>query len=407
MSDSNEYTNEMLDDSPSGRFLVDQHLPVRLSCGQYAWELLNPQRQALLARGITFLPISATSTTNWDAFILVFDVRDMQEPQRDSLLDAMRRTLPAGPIVIGGTDDRNVLLEAINEWHAFRLLPRTFSLDDLLDAIMRVQSILELDTAVERCAHHLLIKCQTLAARVDELNTTQERLLHAERLATLGRTIGALMQPMQEQAVRLEGFRRALSQRLSTESSGAEGSTRLAELVINLGEAQRCFSALVDDMLALAEDRPTGLEFEREEVDPFVERTLRLFQYEPLAQERQIRSDFGSGASVRADRNRLRHVLLNLLRNAAQATDANEVISVRTRNSGREVVIEIEDTGVGMTPDTLKHIFVPFFTTKGVSGMGLGLYLSRATVESHGGTLDCTSSPNQGSSFFIRLPIVE
>lgn len=406
MSDSREHVNELYEQPPSGRFLVDQHLPIRLSCGRRASELLAPHHRSLLARGITLLPIDAATAGDLDASILVVDILDMQGSERDYLLKAIRSTLPAGPIMLGGTDDRAVLLQAINEWHAFRLLPRTSSLDEILDAVTRAQALLELDTAVERCAHHLLVKCQTLAARVEELNTTQERLLHAERLATLGRTIGALMPLMHEQAERLEGFRYALSQQLAAKAEPTEGSARLTELVLNLGEAQRCFAALVEDMLALAEDRPTGLNFENQELDPFVERTLRLFRYDPLAQERRIHSAIRSDARVRADRDRLRHVILNLLRNAAQATDANDVIYVRTRTDGHEAVIEIQDYGAGMTPDTLKHIFASFFTTKGVSGMGLGLYLSRATVESHGGTLDCTSSPKQGSTFFVRLPVL-
>lgn len=407
MPDPNEAIHERSNDAPSGPFLIHRHQPVRVTCGHYAFASLNPLREDLIARGVSVQCADATNTESQESSVLIFDARDMQGPEREFLLAAMRRALPAGPIVIGGADDRNILLKAINEWHAFRLLPRTFSLDAIADAITRAQWILELDTAVERCAHHLLVKCQTLAERVDELNTTQERLLHAERLATLGLTIGALMQPMQDQAVRLEGFRCALAQHLAAAASGDGGSPRLTELVTNLGEAQRCFSALVGDMLALAEDRPTELRLEQEELDPFIERTLRLFRYDPLAQERQICSALGSGSLVRADRNRLRHVILNLLRNAAQASTPSDTICVRTRNSGAEAVIEVADSGVGMSPDTLKHIFVPFFSTKGVSGMGLGLYLSRTTVESHGGMLECSSGEGQGSTFVIRLPIAE
>jgi signal transduction histidine kinase len=109
---------------------------------------------------------------------------------------------------------------------------------------------------------------------------------------------------------------------------------------------------------------------------------------------------------VYADRNRLRHALLNLLRNAAQATTPTDCLRVRTRREGTVARIEVEDTGEGMAPETMNRIFTPFFTTKGTSGMGLGLRLALATIEAHGGALDFTSVLGQGSVFRVSLPVV-
>ena len=98
------------------------------------------------------------------------------------------------------------------------------------------------------------------------------------------------------------------------------------------------------------------------------------------------------------------HVLLNLLRNAAQATAKHGLIAVRSRHEGDWAVIEVEDSGRGMTQGILDQLFTPFFTTKGKAGMGLGLRLAKLTVQSWGGSLACASQTGQGACFRICLP---
>ena len=160
-------------------------------------------------------------------------------------------------------------------------------------------------------------------------------------------------------------------------------------------------------MLALTEERPTAAELQPEPLDPLVRRAVSLFAYDPVARRRHISSMCHSNATVYADRPRLVHVLLNLLRNAAQATQDDGSIRVRTLCEGASAVVEIEDSGCGMSPEVLEHVFTPFFTTKGKAGMGLGLRLSRAAIEAHGGSLSCTSVPKEGTCFRIVLPLVE
>jgi len=97
-------------------------------------------------------------------------------------------------------------------------------------------------------------------------------------------------------------------------------------------------------------------------------------------------------------------VLLNLMRNAAQATRDGDAIIVRTLRDDDICFVEVEDFGTGMSEEVRTRIFSPFFTTKGQAGMGLGLRMSRAAVERQGGSLECTSQLGRGSRFRIRLP---
>lgn len=115
--------------------------------------------------------------------------------------------------------------------------------------------------------------------------------------------------------------------------------------------------------------------------------------------------------TIAADETRVGQVLVNLLVNAAQAIpqgDAeNQRIFVSTKTQGTEsVVVTIQDTGTGMSPEVARRIFDPFFTTKppGV-GTGLGLSVCRSLVEAMQGELTAQSEPGEGSTFSLRLPI--
>jgi len=81
-------------------------------------------------------------------------------------------------------------------------------------------------------------------------------------------------------------------------------------------------------------------------------------------------------------------------------------IRVRTGHSERDVWITVEDTGRGIDDDTVKQIFLPFFTTKDVGqGTGLGLSVAHGIIASHGGTIDVSSKVGRGTRFIIHLPI--
>jgi signal transduction histidine kinase len=111
----------------------------------------------------------------------------------------------------------------------------------------------------------------------------------------------------------------------------------------------------------------------------------------------------------------LNQVFLNIVLNAAHAiedavrgTGGRGRITVRTRQEEGGVTIEISDTGRGIPPEIHDRIFDPFFTTKEVGrGTGQGLAIARAViVEKHGGTLTFETGAGQGTTFFIRLPMI-
>jgi len=107
---------------------------------------------------------------------------------------------------------------------------------------------------------------------------------------------------------------------------------------------------------------------------------------------------------ISGDLAELREALTNILFNAIEAMPRGGMLAIRTGVRGQEVFIEVEDTGVGMTPEVQKKVFQPFFTTK-PDGMGLGLSLVYGTVKRHNGQIEIRSRPNQGTTVTLLFPI--
>ena len=102
----------------------------------------------------------------------------------------------------------------------------------------------------------------------------------------------------------------------------------------------------------------------------------------------------------------LQQAITNITQNAVDAVGKGGHVWVRTRPEARNVRIEIADDGPGIPREALARIFTPFFTTKEVGkGMGLGLTITRQVIKQHGGTLEVDSTPGQGTTFTIRLPL--
>jgi signal transduction histidine kinase len=119
---------------------------------------------------------------------------------------------------------------------------------------------------------------------------------------------------------------------------------------------------------------------------------------------------------VMLDTNQIKQVLVNLLNNAVQAMPDGGRLTVTTRLIEQEIdgeyqelaSVYVSDSGVGIPADNLERIFDPFFTTKEVGqGTGLGLSVSYSIVEKHNGRIEVESTPEQGSTFTLLLPVTE
>jgi two-component system sensor histidine kinase HydH len=165
-------------------------------------------------------------------------------------------------------------------------------------------------------------------------------------------------------------------------------------------------NVMVENLLLLSSDAPPG----RDPVDvpELVQEVVSFVRLGLGDRPLSIAVEVAPGAdavSVRASRNRLVQALSNIVLNAVQATPDHGAITASVSVSGALVGIRVHNTGSHIPPDVMKHLFVPFYTTK-PSGTGLGLAIARQIVTASGGRIDIESDPASGTAFIIELPVI-
>jgi signal transduction histidine kinase len=175
-----------------------------------------------------------------------------------------------------------------------------------------------------------------------------------------------------------------------------------------LEEAERV-TAMLETLMDISEAEVGAMRLSRErlELAEVVRDAVTL--YSDVAEDKHIvlQSHCAPGVCVSADRNRMRQVVANLLDNAIKYTPPGGRVELQTALDGAEAVLTVTDTGAGIPPGELPRIWERLYrgdASRSERGLGLGLSLVKAIVEAHGGRVEATSSPGQGSTFVVRLP---
>jgi nitrogen fixation/metabolism regulation signal transduction histidine kinase len=141
--------------------------------------------------------------------------------------------------------------------------------------------------------------------------------------------------------------------------------------------------------------------FEKLNIDDLLKETINLFR--EIQGVSFIHTLASPTVMIVADRDQLRGVFINIIRNAIQAIQKAGIITAETSLEKHICIIKISDTGPGIPEELRARIFEPNFSTK-TEGMGLGLAIARRVIEDHGGTISCSSERGKGTTFEIRLP---
>ncbi len=121
----------------------------------------------------------------------------------------------------------------------------------------------------------------------------------------------------------------------------------------------------------------------------------------------ELKHDLKKDCMVFGKESEIFEVLINLIKNAAEAMPNGGEIVITSVEKDNFVHLKLSDTGIGISEENLKRLFEPFFTTKGAAGTGLGLAVSHGIITGHGGTISVTSRLNHGATFLISLPKAE
>jgi signal transduction histidine kinase len=166
---------------------------------------------------------------------------------------------------------------------------------------------------------------------------------------------------------------------------------------------------IVNDFLLFA--RPTDPELVVVRTDVSLQEVHTLLAPELTRKKIELILEKSPPLRIRADASQIKQVLINLVRNSADAIEQSGVIKLRVRADRKRlaqadsnvVVLEVEDNGRGIPPEVQKRLFDPFFTTK-EAGTGLGLSIAAAIVQKHGGTIQYQTQMHYGTTFGIILP---
>jgi PAS domain S-box-containing protein len=246
---------------------------------------------------------------------------------------------------------------------------------------------------------------------VTEPRKLQEQLMISDRMASVGTLAAGMAHEINNPlAVILANLSLAVDDLEHLEGRPAPPQAweiLRSELKESLEAAERV-KDIVHDLKIFSRSSETSLE--PVDVRPVLESSLRMAWNEIRHRAKVVRR-LQPVPPVRASESRLGQVLLNLLVNAAQAlpegkADENVIEVFTEQPDPYKVVVGVRDSGSGMSPDILRRLFTPFFSTKPVGvGTGLGLSICHRIITSFGGRIDVESTPGKGSTFRVTLPV--
>jgi signal transduction histidine kinase len=257
---------------------------------------------------------------------------------------------------------------------------------------------------------------ETLEARVEErtreLRETQAQLMQSDKLKSLGQLVAGVAHELNNpigfvhaNLQLLDEFIEKLAQ--ANLSGDTDKATKAREAITKLlarsREGTERVKQIVMDLRSFS--RTDQAELADANLHDEINTTIALMEPR-LKNGIEVRREYGDIPQVRCYPGQLNQVFLNLLMNACDALDGGGSVTIRTSRSELGVRLEFADDGPGISPEVLSQIFDPFFTTKPVGvGTGLGLSLSHGIVERHGGRFTAESTPGEGATFCIELPL--
>jgi two-component system, NtrC family, sensor kinase len=246
----------------------------------------------------------------------------------------------------------------------------------------------------------------TIGEDVTDSRAVQGRIMQSEKLAAVGQLAAGIMHEINNPLATIGACVAAMQGKLE---DGEATTAALGEyLDIIDREVERC-SKIVDGLLDFS--RPKGQSKAPLAVHALVDETLFLLKHHERFKRMTVERELTPGLPrILGNKEQLIQALMALLLNAADAMEQTGRLTVRAARGqrGDELVVEIEDTGVGIPRDDQSKIFEPFYTTKQPGrGTGLGLSICYGIVEAHRGRIEVDSIPGRGATFRVYLPVAE
>ncbi|MFZ3171547.1 MAG: ATP-binding protein [Carboxydocellales bacterium] len=224
---------------------------------------------------------------------------------------------------------------------------------------------------------------------------SQEEVLQAEKLALVGQLASGMAHEIRNPLTTVKGF-------LQLIMANETDPKKIEKQTIMLSEVERIEDIISETLLLAKPQKQKLVEFS---LNSLIRQTVAELKVHYFQREVNFVLYLAPEAlTVYGDPNHAKQALLNLIKNAVEASKARDVVTISSYKKGKEAIILISDNGSGIAEDVKPKVGTPFFTTKN-TGTGLGILVSNRVLASMGGKLEITSKFGQGTRVFISLPL--
>jgi signal transduction histidine kinase len=289
-------------------------------------------------------------------------------------------------------------------------LQKPFDMTELLTRIrnlLRARLLhLELEKQNEVLEQKVSERTAELSSALAELKKTQKQVVQQERLRAFGEMAGGVVHDFNNSLISIIGFSDLL---LNNPDVLDDHKTTLHHLKL-MNTAGRDAAHVVKRLRDFYRNRESEDVFAAVDLNEIIEQSVSLTQPKWKTQALnsgrniEIKLNLEKVPPVSGNPAELREAVTNLIFNAVDAMPVGGTVTLRSHVENGTVLLEISDTGTGMSEEVRAHCLEPFFSTKGEKGTGLGLSMVFGIIKRHSGTLDVESAVARGSTFRIRFP---
>ena len=310
----------------------------------------------------------------------------------DQLLERIHKQYPdVITVMLTGQGGLDSAIYAINNAGLSKYLVKPWNSDDLK---LTIRDLLE-KSRLEKENKRLFLE---LKEAYQHLKEAQEQLIHSEKLAVVGKLTAGIAHEIRNQLTIL-GYAEVIKMAVPE-------NERVGQYVQNILGARDRILSIVEEIRQFARNQAQSYTKETHLLTDVVDMALNIISYDKEAKKRKIVKEFQASPILKLNRDKIIQVLINLSRNAVQATEEDGEVTVLVTTQNQQYArVQVTDNGCGITPENLDKIWQPFFTTKGELGTGLGLDICKRIIEGHDGRIYCESEVGVGTTFTIELPL--
>ena len=370
----------LVEDNPGDARLIQEQL------NESKLAFVDLKHAKTLAEAMQYL-----GTQTIDAIILDLSLPDSVGLETLSMIQAQVAQIPV--IVLTGLDDEQLGLKAIQQG------AQDYLVKGQADGLLITRAV---RYAMERMDHQVaLSEANSFLATANlELREAQERLLRAEKLATIGELSAAIAHEIRNPLGTIKNAVYYIADQLQG-SQLLEDNLVISQFLEIMDEEVKRADQTITDLMDFSRTNPRPSDLSATQLEPILDSALS--STETNGHVKIVKQLPESLPPVVVDGAEMVRAFANLIRNATEAMPDGGTLTINARSSDNAVEIQFTDTGCGMPEDHLSKVFDPLFTTK-PRGMGLGLAIVSSIIERHSSSIHVVSEENKGTTFSVQVP---